>query len=165
MGRVAGRAWADGLYLPLAIREDSRNGVRSMVMIRLLGKPAVERASRPQRPPRGRKAWALLAYLLLEEQPPSRRQLAQMLFGEADDPLRALRWTLAELRRCIGEGFRLDGDPLRCEIGADIRVDVRLLADEGGDGDEAGLLDLTGELLEGIDLSGNELFDSWLVVE
>ena len=134
-------------------------------MIRLLGKPAVERASRPQRPPRGRKAWALLAYLLLEEQPPSRRQLAQMLFGEADDPLRALRWTLAELRRCIGEGLRLDGDPLRCEIGADIRVDVRLLADEGGDGDEAALLDLTGELLEGIDLSGNELFDSWLVVE
>lgn len=135
-------------------------------MIRLLGKPAIERAGRLQRPPRGRKAWALLAYLLLEEQPPSRRHLAQMLFGEADDPLRALRWTLAELRRCIGDGLRLDGDPLCCEIGADIRVDVRLLADEGGgDGDETGLLDLTGELLEGLDLSGNELFDSWLVVE
>src|SRR5262249_59360023 len=93
-----------------------------------------------------------------------RRKVAEMVFGEADDPLRALRWPLAELRRCIGEGLRLDGDPLRCEIGADIRVDVRLLADQGGDGDEAGLLDLTGELLEGIDLSGNELFDSWLVL-
>jgi tetratricopeptide (TPR) repeat protein len=85
-----------------------------------------------------------------------------MLFGEADDPLAALRWTLAELRRCIGGGLRLDGDPLRCVVGTDVSVDVQLL---DGEGDEARLLDITGELLDGLDLSGNELFDSWLVVE
>ena len=50
-------------------------------------------------PPRGRKAWALLGYLLLAERPPSRRHLAELLFADADDPLGALRWTLAELRR------------------------------------------------------------------
>jgi DNA-binding SARP family transcriptional activator len=63
--------------------------------IRLLGPPAMERDGRPVRSPRGRKAWALLAYLLLADRPPSRRHLAELLFADADDPLGALRWTLA----------------------------------------------------------------------
>ena len=58
-----------------------------MVRIRLLGRPTVERNGEPVPPPRGRKAWALLAYLLLAERPPSRRHLAELLFSEADDPL------------------------------------------------------------------------------
>ena len=66
-----------------------------MVRIRLLGPPAIERDGVPATPPRGRKAWALLAYLLLAERPPGRRHLAELLFDEADDPLGALRWTLA----------------------------------------------------------------------
>jgi hypothetical protein len=37
--------------------------------IRLLGPPAIERDGRPAPPPRGRKAWALLAFLLLTDQP------------------------------------------------------------------------------------------------
>jgi hypothetical protein len=67
-------------------------------MICLLGPPAIQRDGRPARPPRGRKAWALLAYLLLADRPPSRRHLAELLFADADDPLGALRWSLAELR-------------------------------------------------------------------
>ena len=71
--------------------------------IRLLGPPALERDGRSAAAPRGRKAWAVLAYLLLAERPPpGRRQLAELLFGDADDPLGALRWTLAELRRALG---------------------------------------------------------------
>jgi DNA-binding SARP family transcriptional activator len=133
-----------------------------MLTIRLLGKPALERDGRPERPPRGRKSWALLAYVVLESRCPSRRQLASMLFGDADDPLGALRWTLAELRRCLGEGISLEGDPVRCTVRPDTVIDVRVLS--AGD-DPAGLLDLTGELLEGLDIAGNEIFDSWLVVE
>ena len=36
--------------------------------------------------------------------PPTRSQLASLLFADADDPLRALRWSLAEVRRGLGEG-------------------------------------------------------------
>jgi tetratricopeptide (TPR) repeat protein len=34
--------------------------------------------------------------------PPGRQHLAELLFADADDPLGALRWTLAELRRALG---------------------------------------------------------------
>ena len=84
-----------------------------MLTIRLLGRPSIERDGQPVRPPRGRKAWALLAYLLLAERPPSRRALAELLFADADDPLGALRWTLAELRRALGLPDAFSGDPVR----------------------------------------------------
>ncbi|MEA2303620.1 MAG: hypothetical protein QOH43_900, partial [Solirubrobacteraceae bacterium] len=63
--------------------------------IRLLGKPQIERDGVPVQPPRGRKTWALLAYLVLCERPPPRSRVASLLFSEADDPLGALRWSLA----------------------------------------------------------------------
>ena len=66
--------------------------------IRLLGRPVVERDGQAVPPPRGRKTWALLAYLVLAERPQGRRHLAELLFADADDPLGALRWSLAELR-------------------------------------------------------------------
>ena len=87
---------------------------------------AGHRTRRPAgRPPRGRKAWALLAYLLLAERPPSRRHLAELLFADADDPLGALRWTLAELRRALGVPGLFAGDPVAAALGGDVVVDVR----------------------------------------
>ena len=133
-----------------------------MVTIRLLGKPAVDHEGQSDRSPRGKKAWALLAYLVLSERPPTRRQVAEMLFGNADDPLRALRWTLAELRRCVGDALTLDGDPLQYTAARATLIDVALLADD--DTDPATLLDMDGVLLDGVDLSGHEAFDSWLIV-
>ena len=70
--------------------------------IRLLGRPSIERSDGASYRLRSRKSWALLAYLVLSEAAPTRSQLAGLLFGEADDPLRALRWSLAEIRRCLG---------------------------------------------------------------
>ncbi len=134
-----------------------------MVTIRLLGAPAILRDGQPVRPPRGRKAWALLGYVLLAKRPQGRRHLSEMLFGDADDPLRALRWTLAELRRCVGDVLVLDGDPLICTLGPDVIVDVHALTDNHRD--PARLLELTGELLDGLDLSSQHVFDSWLIVE
>src|SRR5688572_13099814 len=105
-----------------------------MVTIRLLGRPAVERDGVPLRPPRGRKAWALLCYVLLAERPPSRRHLAELLFGDAEDPLGALRWTLAELRRALGTREALVGDPVSTSFGDDVHVDVHaLVADPAAD--------------------------------
>jgi DNA-binding SARP family transcriptional activator len=134
-----------------------------MVTIRLLGRPAIERDGNPAKPPRGRKAWALLAYLLVADRPRSRQHLAQLLFGDADDPLGALRWTLAELRRALGIPGVLAGDPVATGFGDDVAIDVRSLTADVGD--PAGLLAVDGELLEGVHVAGNPGFESWLLVE
>ncbi len=133
-----------------------------MFTIRLLGPPAIERDGRPARPPRGRKAWALLAYLLLAERPPGRTHLAELLFGDADDPLAALRWTLAELRRSLGDAVTLTGDPVVTTLGDDVVVDLHLLTREFAD--PAPLLDARGELLDGVQLGSSPGFESWLLV-
>ena len=76
--------------------------VVSRLGIRLLGRPEIERDGVVVAPPRGHKAWGVLAYLVLAERPVARARLAGLVFGEADDPLGALRWTLAQLRRALG---------------------------------------------------------------
>ena len=134
-----------------------------MVRIRLLGPPAIERDGVPAPPPRGRKAWALLAYLLLAERPLSRRHLAELLFGEADDPLGALRWALAELRRALGVPGLFGGDPVATTLGDGVEVDLHALTGEPAD--PRSLLELDGELLDGLGVAASPTFESWLVVE
>jgi DNA-binding SARP family transcriptional activator len=66
------------------------------ITIQLLGRPRITRGSAAGYKFRSRKSWGLLAYLILSERPAARSQLASLLFAEADDPVRALRWCLAE---------------------------------------------------------------------
>ena len=73
-----------------------------MLAIRLLGLPEIERDGVVVTPPRGHKSWAVLAYLVLAEQPVARMRLASLIFGDAADPLGALRWSLTQLRRALG---------------------------------------------------------------
>jgi DNA-binding SARP family transcriptional activator len=134
-----------------------------MVTIRLLGPPAIERDGSPIRAPRGRKTWAVLCYLLLVQRPRSRAHLAELLFGAAADPLGALRWTLAELRRTLDVPDVLRGDPVVTSLGDQAVVDVHLLSSEFAD--PAPLLDLGRELLEGVDVASCPEFASWLLVE
>jgi DNA-binding SARP family transcriptional activator len=121
--------------------------------IRLLGPPAIVRDGQgaPAAAPKGQKSWGLLAYLLLSERPVARRQLAELLFADADDPLGALRWSLAQLRRALGGDATLEGDPIGVVLDGDVVVDAL-----SGVGD--------GELLEGLDFSAAPAFDAWLVV-
>jgi tetratricopeptide (TPR) repeat protein len=65
------------------------------ITIQLLGRPRITRGSSAGYKLRSRKSWGLLAYLILSERPAARSQLASLLFAEADDPVRALRWCLA----------------------------------------------------------------------
>jgi DNA-binding SARP family transcriptional activator len=78
-----------------------RNRLRSIpeaAMLCLLGRPTVledgERRPLVLRP----KALAVLAYLALTARPAPRRELARLVFPDAEEPLAALRWHLHHLR-------------------------------------------------------------------
>ncbi|MEY2532722.1 MAG: hypothetical protein QOF29_632 [bacterium] len=132
----------------------------STLVIRLLGRPEIERDGVVSAPPRGHKAWAVLAHLVLAERPVARARLAGLVFGDAEDPLGALRWTLAQLRRALGVADTLRGDPLELGLPPGTVVDVLALA--SGDPDPALV---RGELLEGVDPGAGAVFDAWLLVE
>ena len=83
--------------------------------IRLLGPPKIESPGTTPPQPKGRKAWAVLAYLALQPDGISRSRTATLLFPDAADPLGALRWNLSELRRTL-DGVSITGDPLRLTL-------------------------------------------------
>lgn len=138
--------------------------------IRLLGPPRVEPpdpaptdldsagGAPPQ--PRGRKAWAVLAYLALNPAGVGRARTAALLFPDAADPLGALRWNLSELRRVLG-GAAIAGDPLRLELQPGWRCDVlELLGSTGGRDVDPRRFE--GQLLEGLNFADSPVFESWL---
>ena len=96
--------------------------------------------------------------MALAGRPVGRRELAGELFGEADDPLGALRWSLADLRRSFGLPSLLCGDPLSVSPG-ELWVDVRALEDGSLPAEDIG-----GGLLEGIELRNCPGFDTWLLL-
>lgn len=131
--------------------------------IHLLGpQPRVVKAGHPQPPPRGRKAWALLAYLLTTESAPSREWLAELLFSDADDPLNALSWNLSQLRRLLGPESSLAGEPVVLRLPPGTFVDVHALT--AGTWRQA--IDIPGlgrDLLEGKSFPACAAFEAWLL--
>lgn len=113
---------------------------------------------------RSRKSWGLLAYLILSEHAPARSQLASLLFAGADDPVRALRWGLAEIRRALGEGGSVDGDPVVLTLPPGSSVDVQVVA-KGAWADAVALPGLGADLLEGTAVRGAAAFETWLLAQ
>jgi DNA-binding SARP family transcriptional activator len=132
--------------------------------IQLLGRPRITRGPASGYRFRSRKSWGLLAYLILSERPPARSQLASLLFGGADDPVRALRWGLAEIRRALGDGASVDGDPVMLQLPAGAVVDVQVVM-KGTWMDAAGLPGLGSDLLEGMAVKGAAAFETWLLAQ
>lgn len=128
------------------------------VRVRLLGRPRIEGDGQPCPQPRGLKSWALLARVALTERPVPRRELAAELFFDADDPLGALRWSLADLRRSLGTPAVLRGDAVRFTAD-ELWLDVWAL-EEGS----LPTADIGGVLLDGVDLRGCPVFDTWLLL-
>jgi DNA-binding SARP family transcriptional activator len=133
--------------------------------IHLLGAPLLIRDEVVYATPRGRKVWALLAYLTLSHGSPSRQQLVDLLFTDAEDPAGALRWNLSELRRLLGGPDTVgSGNVVQLRLPAGTVIDVLVLM--GGTSGEA--VDLPGlgrELLEGMDIDASPGFDAWLLGE
>ncbi len=132
--------------------------------IHLLGRPRIESESRDVYQFRSRKSWALLAFLILSERPPTRNQLAFLLFAEADDPLRALRWSLSEIRRSLGEDGTLDGDPVELSLADDTAIDVAQVM-KGSWVEAVCLPGLGMDLLDGLAIRGAPGFESWFLSE
>jgi DNA-binding SARP family transcriptional activator len=114
--------------------------------------------------PRGHKAWGLLVYLLRTRLPPSRGQVASLLFPEADDPLGTLRWTLSALRRSLGEDAELGGDPVRLTLRPGTLVDLDVLT-KGSWLEAVSLPALGHELLDGLAFRSSPGFEIWIESE
>jgi DNA-binding SARP family transcriptional activator len=89
--------------------------------------------------------------------------LASLLFADADDPLGALRWSLAELRRVLDDPLALRGDPPAFRLPEGGFVDVlALMSPERGTAPPSGS---EGELLEGMSFPGCPAFETWLTYQ
>lgn len=113
--------------------------------------------------PRGHKPWALFACIVLGRSAPSRSHLVELLFSDAEDPLGALRWNLAEMRRRLKQRDALTGDPVRLALSPATSVDVLVLtqARPGAFVPDA----FGGELLEGMSFPRCPSFEAWLLIE
>lgn len=105
----------------------------------------------------GQQPWAVLARLLLADGPIGRRQIASELFCETDDPLGALRWCLAALRRALGPET-LRSDPIELNLPKGVIVDISSVGMVGGK-----MIEPAG-FLEGIEPAASVAFSTWLLV-
>ncbi len=130
--------------------------------IHLLGRPTLDRAGADAYRFRSRKSWGLLSHLILSEHPPTRSRLAALLFESADDPLRALRWNLSEIRRALGDDGSLEGDPVVLTLAPRTVVDVDVIM-RGSWTAAVRLPGLGAELLDGMAFRDAAAFESWLL--
>jgi len=131
--------------------------------IRLLGRPTLERNGVHVRL-EGRKTWALLALVLLESPPPTRRQLVERLWSDADDPFAATRWALSQVRKALGPEATIEERDGRLVPTGAFGLDAHDLLN-GAWADDT-IDDITrGELLEGLDPVDPPEFERWLGVQ
>jgi DNA-binding SARP family transcriptional activator len=135
------------------------------IVVQLLGPPLITRDGVVYAAPRGRKVWALLAYLSLARQAPTRHHLIDLLFPDAEDPASTLRWNLSELRRLLGGPDTVgSGNVVRLKLPEASVVDVDVLQ-QGTSGAAVELPGLGRELLEGVDVEASPGFSAWILGE
>lgn len=128
------------------------------LQIHLIGKPRVVSSDGTECTIPGHQPWAVLARLLRSRRPMGRRELATGIFAEVDDPLGALRWCLASLRKALGVET-LQGDPITLNLSQDTHVDVWAL-----DAGEVPELDSI-RFLDGVEPTAGAEFETWLMIE
>jgi DNA-binding SARP family transcriptional activator len=131
----------------------------------LLGPPLMVRDGVVYAPPKGKKVWALFAYLVLSDRQPTRPQLIELLFPDAEDPAGALRWNLSELRRLLGGSDTVgSGNTVQLRLPEGSTIDVEVLM-AGTSLEAVELPGLGRELLEGIEIDASAGFTAWLLGE
>lgn len=127
--------------------------------VRLLGPPAILDDEGRCQLVRGHQAWGLLARIVLSPRPLGRQALAAELFPESVDPLGAVRWGLAALRKALNASDCLVGDPVELRFPPGTEVDLRRLEQDSFDVGQA------GDLLEGMEPQCSAEFSVWLLAE
>ncbi len=146
------------------------------LQVSLLGELRVTSAGNEVSLPASRKARALLAFLVASGRPHRRERLCEMFWDLPDDPKAALRWSLSKLRRVVDapEHPRIIADRERVHFDADdVDIDFRDIHARLRRRDEplavAELESMAGQLdqvfLDGLDGTGGEAFDAWLMAE
>jgi pimeloyl-ACP methyl ester carboxylesterase/DNA-binding SARP family transcriptional activator len=143
------------------------------VMLCLLGPIALSTEGAHQALRLRPKEWAVVARLALADGPVARADLARELFPDADDPRRALRWHLGDLRRRLPQQLReklvADRDAVNLEVPTDVGAfragTAKLLMNPGGRGAEKTLALYRGDLCAGLVVTASPEFDTWLYVE
>ncbi|MFG1497930.1 alpha/beta fold hydrolase [Saccharospirillum sp. HFRX-1] len=124
--------------------------------------------------PSSKRTRALLAYLALTARPQRRDRLCEVFWKLPDDPRGALRWSLSKIRRLVNQPQheRLVADRERVTLLTDdIEIDVRTLGRQLDEPelsvDSLTTIDqrLREPLLNGLDLSNQDLFQQWLYAE
>src|SRR5262245_16661937 len=118
------------------------------------------------------KALAMLAYLTLADGAVERREVARMLFPEAEGPLAALRWHLTHVRAAaparIAGRLRTTRDTVALTISTDValfRRGAAVVIRRPGARAAPWILDLyRGDLMAGLAVSTTAEFDNWLYV-
>jgi DNA-binding SARP family transcriptional activator len=135
-----------------------------VLSVQLLGPPVVRLGDEAAAAPRDRKTWGALAYLLLSERPAPRQRLAELLFPEVNDPLAAVRWVLASVRRLLGGGVEVGGDPVELRRPSTMFVDADVVARARWN-EAVSVPNLERQLLEGVGFDALPTFDLWLTGE
>ncbi len=157
---VASRPFAQSLAPPTGSR------------LCLLGSPALLAGTRLV-PLRLRpKAIALLAFLALEGREASRREVARLLFPDAEEPLAVLRWHLAHLRAVapsfVTRRLRTTRDAVALAIPTDValfRSAVQAICRRPDSSGATRALELyRDDLVAGLAVSASAEFDNWLYV-
>ncbi len=134
----------------------------SLLEVRLFGQPTVLVDGVVAAPPKGAKPWGLLAYLTSSPRSHPRSELAELLFSQAADPLGALRWNLAALRRLLDRPDELKGEVLALPL-VDATIDTRRL--DAGELPEPSTGAGGHDLLAGVSFDDSPLFEVWLTGE
>jgi DNA-binding SARP family transcriptional activator/TolB-like protein/tetratricopeptide (TPR) repeat protein len=157
-------------------KRPKRSAAAAPLHVRLLGPLTLTRGDVEQPLPASRKVRALLAYLALATHPVTRSHLCELLWDSPNDPRGELRWCLSKVRSLVDEpGCRrvtTRGDSVSLDL-ASCAVDAHELTRATQYGVEAltperlrtlsGLY--VGDLLEGLEIDGQPLFNGWLVAQ
>ena len=141
--------------------------------IGLLGTPALITEDGPVPLRLQPKALALLGYVATAGRPVSRRDLARLLFPDADDARGALRWQLTRLRsalpRTAGRHLRIEREEVALALATDVAAfraaAERVLASFDPQAARAAIELYRGDFLSGLAATTSTEFDTWLYLQ
>ena len=165
-----------GVGVPVDAKRAGRSGGSPALEVRLLGPLAITRGGQPLALSGSRKVRALFGYLALAPHAVTRSQLCELLWDTPSDPRGELRWCLSRARAIVDEPDRArvvtGGDTIALDL-TGCAVDALDIAHAAREGVETLAPEnlralhalFRGDLLQGLELDGNAVFNGWLVAQ